>query len=118
MEASDRPGPALVFVYGTLKKGHLRARVMEECEFVGERTLSGLRMFDTGHGYPAVVPGEGVVKGEVYKVDDVKLRDLDGIEGVPTLYTREKMDGVIYYQWAREVPDGAEYIEDGVWRGA
>lgn len=85
----------LVFVYGTLKTGHYNHRCL---------TLGGTskRIFDDafvkGHmydlgPYPAVVitPGsQGVVKGEVWEVDDETLDRLDHLEGHPDFYERKE----------------------------
>lgn len=90
----------LLFVYGTLKKGHFNhARMM------GSDGLSGTAVFEgsatTCEAYPLYVqglpfllniPGTGhPVHGEVYRVDAVKLNLLDRFEGHPHSYRRDKV---------------------------
>ncbi|MEQ9411068.1 MAG: gamma-glutamylcyclotransferase family protein [Fuerstiella sp.] len=87
---------ALLFVYGSLKRGfalhdHLRDQI-----FLGETsTQPTYRLFDCGP-YPAMVKvaANGVrVKGEVFQVSHHCLTQLDEVEGVPEgLYSREPVD--------------------------
>ncbi|KAL6725682.1 hypothetical protein Aduo_007718 [Ancylostoma duodenale] len=90
--------PIRVFVYGTLKRGEPNASVMTETE--GQH-----RFVDTGRTktpFPLIVgskynipfvlnePGKGYqIEGEVYEIDDVKLKVLDDLEAYPTLYWRQ-----------------------------
>lgn len=83
-----------VFVYGTLKRGYGNHRVLGSAKFVGEgKTVSGAyKMLDGG--FPMVLSG-GLfhVKGELFEVSDEQtMRNLDRLEGVPTLYTREETE--------------------------
>lgn len=72
----------LVFVYGTLRRGGVRA--MSErfpgAKFVADAKVSG-SLYDLGE-YPGLLLGESSspVVGEVYEVDDALLKELDGIE--------------------------------------
>lgn len=73
-----------LFVYGTLMKGEVRHPTLSECS-IGEGRLATTdgRLIDLGD-YPGMVAGEeGVIYGEVYKIDQVypTLRTLDTIEG-------------------------------------
>jgi len=66
----DRPPRsrgALVFVYGTLKRGSsYHDRYLGGCgRFLGRARIFG-ELWDTGWGYPALVPGVGWVYGELY----------------------------------------------------
>lgn len=74
----------LVFVYGTLKKGHGNHRVLGDSEFLGEYTTAD-NFILTDCGFPYMVPnthGEPV-SGEVYRVVDPDIMEgLDGLEGV------------------------------------
>lgn len=66
-----------VFVYGTLRDGSGY-----------EAELEGFRKDDTGR-FPTLIPDpEASVTGEVHKVTEARLRQLDRYEGVPTLYKR------------------------------
>lgn len=77
-----------VFVYGTLKRGHGNHRLLADSTFVGEDVLAGATLRDYG-AFPAVeLTLGGVVHGEVYQVSHETLRQLDRLEGVPSLYQR------------------------------
>lgn len=75
----------LIFVYGTLKRGHERARLWpgEPLRITPATTRGAL--YDLGP-YPALVDGEDLVAGElwVYSVDqmDEILSVLDRVEGI------------------------------------
>lgn len=74
----------LIFVYGIL-----RDRL--EGNYVGEGTLQGYDMYDMG-AFPAIVPGSGVIYGQLWKVQDDELAICDSIEGHPTFYKRTKVN--------------------------
>ncbi len=72
-------------------RGQCRAHVLRDQQPLGQaRTEPWYLLYDTG-SYPAMVQAErGVeVEGEVWEVSLDCLGILDGIEGVPNLYTRE-----------------------------
>lgn len=84
---------ALVFVYGTLRKGERLASVIETSEFVKTACLNGGILYDLG-AFPGLVMGPGTankspIRGEVYRVGPLTLEHLDQIEGVPYLYQRK-----------------------------
>jgi gamma-glutamylcyclotransferase (GGCT)/AIG2-like uncharacterized protein YtfP len=71
-----------VFVYGTLRQGGVRAipELFPTAEFLGMATIAGW-LYDFG-AYPGLIvdaAGRGIV-GEVYRVDDEALRQMDEIE--------------------------------------
>jgi gamma-glutamylcyclotransferase (GGCT)/AIG2-like uncharacterized protein YtfP len=116
--ASDEEGGAedhLVFVYGSLKRGGTNHDLLRGATFEGERALEGLEMWDTGEGFPACVPGEGTVHGEVYTVDDATLMAVDRLEGVPDLYERRRTEGLWVYVWAGDPKEGWGRVPDGRW---
>lgn len=82
----------VVFVYGTLKRGGSNHLFLATQHFLGEaRTVPGYTLYSLGD-YPGMVraPGdtEGVT-GELWKVDDVCLAELDRLEGLDEgLYER------------------------------
>ena len=98
---------ALVFVYGSLKKGFWNNRFLKGAAFLGEGHTSKLYTLVDG-GVPFAVPNEkGLpVKGEVYEIDlSTHLGPLDWLEGHPRNYERttvgvvvngEMMDAFIY----------------------
>lgn len=104
-----------VFVYGSLKRGGTNHDLLEGAAFLGEAEVEGLEMHATGRGFPACVPGDGVVEGEVYRVDDETLLEVDRLEGVPDLYRRRRVEGMWVYVWAGEPGEGWERVPDGVW---
>jgi len=87
--------PTTLFVYGTLKRGDVRAPLLHGQTFLGEaRTAARYRLFNTGE-YPALVEAESVglagrsIHGELWRVDAGCLARLDEEEGVDEgLYAR------------------------------
>jgi gamma-glutamylcyclotransferase (GGCT)/AIG2-like uncharacterized protein YtfP len=67
-----------VFVYGTLKSGFGNHYLLEGSTFKGPASVSG-RLYV--NGLPYFKRGCGIVKGELYLVDDLTLRRLDILEG-------------------------------------
>lgn len=86
-------GGALLFVYGTLKRGGANHGWMAGQRFLGEaRSAPGFTLYSLGE-YPGLVAEaddrEGVI-GELWLVDAPALARLDAFEGVPEgLYARE-----------------------------
>lgn len=78
----------LVFVYGSLKRGHRHHDQLAGADLVrADASVPGHRLVLQGE-YPAMCVGEGVVFGELYRVDDAVLARLDRFEGCPDLYRR------------------------------
>lgn len=114
-----------VFVYGTLRRGELRAGVMEGGgEFLGPAVASGFALYDLG-SFPAMVATDeaAAVHGELWQVTPGTLEQLDRIEGHPSFYCRveinvETRDGRrlawAYLLPAREVA-GCPRIPGGDW---
>ena len=90
---------SLLFVYGTLKRGDVRAPLLDGQRFIGEaRTLAQYRLFNTGD-YPALVEATPLgltglaITGELWRVDRVCLHRLDEEEGVDEgLYERRMIE--------------------------
>ncbi|MEB3271212.1 MAG: gamma-glutamylcyclotransferase family protein [Synechococcus sp.] len=78
----------LLFVYGTLKRGHDNHRHLAGAPWAGEGLMAGVDLHDLGP-FPMAILGEGRVQGELYRVGEVELARLDRFEGVPRLYRRE-----------------------------
>lgn len=113
--------PELVFVYGTLKRGHGNHHWLAEAPFRGEAVLPDVVLHDLGP-FPMAVPGEGSVRGEVYAVDAAGLARLDRLEGYPRLYDRRPLplaDGRrawVYLGRPHQVRH-VSAIADGCWLG-
>jgi gamma-glutamylaminecyclotransferase len=84
---------ALLFVYGTLRRGFANAQCMGSATFErAAATAPAYSLYDFG-AYPALVQGgDGVVVGELYRVSDAELTRLDEFEGCPELYQRVLVD--------------------------
>lgn len=109
----------LLFVYGTLKRGHDNHRHLAGAVYAGEALMSGVDLHDLGP-FPMAILGEGRVLGELYRVGEIELARLDRFEGVPRLYRREQRplsDGRpawIYLGRPRQVRH-APRLRQGLW---
>ena len=73
----------LLFVYGTLKKGHSNHRLIENASYIGEdKTRENYCMINLGH-FPATLEREKMssIKGEMYLANGDLLQTLDKFEG-------------------------------------
>jgi len=71
-----------VFVYGTLCTDQPNHELLLNADLVSRDCRTSGRMFDTGNGFPAMLPAnEGVVYGELYKINKKTLKELDRLEG-------------------------------------
>lgn len=107
----------LVFVYGTLKSGYGNNRLLSTSKLLGEDTLDKHDIYAVA-GFPGVIPGEGIVQGEVWEITPEVLETLDRLEGHPRMYLRTPVvlsSGleVETYIWQYEV-EGKTNLE-GVW---
>lgn len=111
---------ALVFVYGTLRRGEGNHRRLATARYLGATRAAGFRLYDLG-GCPAAVacPGSSVA-GEVYAVDGPTLASVDRLEGHPVAWRRVRRElstgtvGWIYTMTPGQV-GGAEIIPGGDW---
>ncbi|MCA9186672.1 MAG: gamma-glutamylcyclotransferase family protein [Pirellulaceae bacterium] len=82
-QQQQRPATS-VFVYGTLKRGQCRERCWPRRPTRIELATIVGQLYDLGH-YPAWIPGEGRVEGELWSFHEADLpatlRELDAIEG-------------------------------------
>ncbi|HVF67495.1 MAG TPA: gamma-glutamylcyclotransferase family protein [Pyrinomonadaceae bacterium] len=86
-------GKHLVFVYGTLRRGGVRAMpvLFPGSEFVGRASVRG-RLYDFGDYPGLLLDGAGTpVAGEVYEVGEEVLKELDDIEA-PAYYSRREAE--------------------------
>ncbi|MEM6909952.1 MAG: gamma-glutamylcyclotransferase family protein [Verrucomicrobiota bacterium] len=83
----------ILFVYGTLKRGHSAAHEMKDATFLGEATTEPkYRLLVCQQGaYPGLVEAEQggkAIAGELYQVSHHLLQHLDRYEGLPEGYYR------------------------------
>lgn len=80
-----------IFVYGTLKKDQTASwsNALKDQEFISNGILNGYVMYKILNSYPGIKKGNGKISGEVYKINDNLLEQLDKIECVDqNLYQR------------------------------
>ena len=85
-----------VFVYGTLMSGEANHGYLENSTCLGNAYIEGYDMYDTGW-YPAIVPGNGLIIGELYRVSLDDVPSIDALEGEGSLYIK-KCERVTYSQ--------------------
>lgn len=112
-----------LFVYGSLKRGQgpLAEMLWAKAEFAGRATMEG-RLYTVGL-YAGVVEGEGLVHGELARLQEPEetLSALDQYEGdeyvrvrrAARLETGEAVEAMVY--WYRGSLEGAVWIEPGWW---
>jgi gamma-glutamylcyclotransferase (GGCT)/AIG2-like uncharacterized protein YtfP len=85
-------GRELLFVYGSLKRGHSNHAQLSGAEFCGEaQTAAGYALYGAG-AYPALAEeGQGRVRGELYAVPLESFGRLDEFECCPWLYERRRI---------------------------
>lgn len=81
----------LVFVYGTLRRGGIRAMpdLFPAAKFAGTAKVDG-NLYDMG-AYPGLLLDESgsTVTGEVYEIDDEILLELDEIEASSNYWRKQ-----------------------------
>jgi len=84
----------LLFVYGTLKRGHGNHHLLQYSKFIAEvETEPEFRLYSGGIPYLIHDPKHGYsVSGELYKVDYHTLMRVDRLEGHPDHYKRTKIE--------------------------
>jgi gamma-glutamylcyclotransferase (GGCT)/AIG2-like uncharacterized protein YtfP len=78
---------AVLFVYGTLKRGQPNHGRLQGARWLGAAWLEGACLYDLGP-FPMAIAAEGRVCGELYAVARAVLPLLDAFEGCPRLYQR------------------------------
>lgn len=115
---------ALVFVYGSLKRGQANHHLLKSGHWQGTASLAGLALYDLGP-FPMAIANDDAtswLEGELYAVGAQLLERLDHFEGVPRLYERQARtlaDGRtvwVYLGRARQVRH-VRRIPSGCWTG-
>lgn len=104
-----------VFVYGTLKSDGPLNSFLGNSELLGDCWIDDFVMYD-GLRFPFVKRGEGVVYGEVYKVNKRILNQLDFIES--GCYNREVVEtefGKCFIYVAKSFILTGNVIKKGIW---
>src|SRR4029077_15679276 len=106
---------AILFVYGTLKRGLGNHHLIADQEFIGAAvTKSRYRVLDLG-AHPGMILAETnglAVKGELWAVSEGCLAKLDAFEEVPGPFVRalvdvaDKSEKVYAYFWNKPAPEG------------
>ena len=117
-----QPKVTRVAVYGSLRRGFHNNLLLNGAEYLGKHVVpEGFRMISLG-SFPAVIPAEDDSTGitvEVYSVDHNTLCNLDGLEGHPDWYKRQKVETPYKRAWMYVMPkDGyedRESVESGDW---
>ncbi len=108
----------LVFVYGTLRQGQNNHHLLAQSEWLGNYATPPIySLYDLG-AYPAVIEGHSVLYGEVYRVDDKTLQQLDLLEDVPVTYRREQIETQFGLAWIYFYQQGDQLetlISSGDW---
>ena len=108
-------GKTILFVYGSLKRGHRNHQLLADQEFLGEAvTEPRYRLFDLGT-YPGMVEdANGLsVTGELWAVGECALAELDDFECEDAPYyrgpvaVRGRTDAVEAYFYRGDIPSGA-----------
>ncbi|WP_375752397.1 gamma-glutamylcyclotransferase [Vibrio sp. HN007] len=108
----------LVFVYGTLRKGECNHHLLERSEYLGMyETEPNFQLFDLGQ-YPGLTEGGHSIIGEIYRVDNETLAQLDILEDIPIEYRRESIETQFGQAWIYIYQQSAtpeQVIESGNW---
>jgi molybdenum cofactor guanylyltransferase len=80
----------VIFVYGTLLAGESNHGLLASAEFLGADSLANAQLYNLGE-YPMMLPGAGIVTGEVYRVTLDTLAELDILEEHPKIYFRDQI---------------------------
>ncbi|EHD20272.1 MULTISPECIES: gamma-glutamylcyclotransferase family protein [Brenneria] len=77
-----------IIVYGSLRRKQGNSHWMTNAQWLGDCRLDGFELYDLGH-YPAVVPGNGEIYCEVYRISSSILAELDALKRDGHEYQRE-----------------------------
>ncbi|AYN27816.1 gamma-glutamylcyclotransferase [Buttiauxella sp. 3AFRM03] len=106
-----------IFVYGSLRRKQGNSHWMTNAQWLGDHHVDNYALYNLGH-YPGVVPGEGSVVGEVYRIDASTLSELDALRTKGGEYKRQLIQtpygSAWMYVYQRQV-DGLTRIESGDW---
>lgn len=106
-----------IIVYGSLRRKQGNSHWMTNAQWLGDHELEGYALYNLGH-YPAVIPGEGKVYCEVYRITSSILAELDELKSNTKDYRRELIStpygSAWIYLYIRSL-DGVPRIAGGDW---
>lgn len=106
-----------IIVYGSLRRKQGNSHWMTNAQWLGDMQIEGYELYSLGH-YPGVIPGEGTVYCEVYRIDATTLGELDALRTKAGEYKRQLMQtpygSAWLYVYQRPVK-GRECIASGDW---
>ena len=71
----------VLFVYGSLKRGQANEHELAGACYLGPALTAAVFALREIDGYPALVPGQRAIGGELYRLSLQQLRALDELEG-------------------------------------
>ena len=103
-----------VFVYGTLMNGEDNHHFLENSRCLKKAAIEGYDMYNVGW-YPAIIPGNSRIIGELYEVPEYDMDSIDMLEGEGSLYIRKcrqttSNELAYIYEYAQDV-SGLEKID-------
>ena len=87
-----------IIVYGSLRRKQGNSHWMTNAQWLGDCQLAGFELYDLGH-YPAVVPGDGEIHCEVYRISSSILTELDALKRDGHEYQRELIPTPLGSAW-------------------
>ena len=106
-----------IIVYGSLRRKQGNSHWMTNAQWLGDHQIPGYELYNIGF-YPGVVPGEGAVYGEVYRIDAITLGELDALRTSGGEYKRQLIQtpygSAWLYVYQRSVV-GLKRIPSGDW---
>jgi len=114
----------ILFVYGTLMKGHCNDHYLREQKYLGIGKLKNYEMYHVDV-YPGIIMNQGdSVVGELYEIDDDVLKTLDIVENEGTLFRREQLNIVLdcneleahVYVWNKAVNVKMQKVTEMPWQ--
>ncbi len=112
--APGDPGSSLLFVYGSLRRGHSNHHELGPARFLAETRTAPRFALRVLSGYPVLVPGARCIRGELFELPVAHLAALDAFEGPP--YVRREIElangGRAIAYVARDDAPGTAYEAD------
>ena len=105
-----------LFVYGSLKRGQPHHRELHGARFIGPASTAQAFALREIAGYPALVPGDRAIAGELYDFTAQRLNELDEFEG--DAYVRQEIrlaDGETVLAYLASAPEAGLPLAGSEW---